>query len=175
MLVVPQSTVTRSVCAAGGERAHRLDIGAVALEQTVGNMDQRLAAGMAQKARQQRGGSGAVDVVVAEYGDRLAALNRVRNAGGGLRHRRKYVRIGHRMLDGRIEKRFDRVDLDIAPGEDAGEQFGKIVPLRDRQRPRGPARVEPVAPGAPGRRVLDAEERPTLTANSRDSKPIAPD
>jgi hypothetical protein len=30
--------------------------------------------------------------------------------------------------------------------------------LRDSQGPRGAAIVEPVAPRAPGRRVLDAEE-----------------
>ena len=68
------------------------------------------------------------------------------------------MRIGHRSLDGRIEERIDRVDFDIAAGKDAREQFGNIVPLRDRQRPCGAALVEPVAPRPSVRRAFDAEE-----------------
>ena len=33
------------------------------------------------------------------------------------------------------------------------------MPLRDRKRTRGAALVEPVAPRAPGRRILDTEEK----------------
>ena len=66
-------------------------------------------------------------------------------------------------LDGRIEKGLDRVDLDIAAGEHARQQFGQVVALRDRQRARRAALVEPVAPGAAGRRILDAEEEAILS------------
>ena len=48
--------------------------------------------------------------------------------------------------------------LDAAAGEHARQQLRQVVPLRDRERARRAALVEPVAPGAPGRRVLDAEE-----------------
>jgi hypothetical protein len=48
--------------------------------------------------------------------------------------------------------------LDVAAGEDAREQLGKVVPLRDCERARRSALVEPAAPSAPGRRVFDAEE-----------------
>ena len=58
--------------------------------------------------------------------------------------------IGHQPLDGRIKKGFDAVELDIAAGEDAREQFRQPVALRDGERARMPAVVEPVAPGAPG-------------------------
>ena len=66
-------------------------------------------------------------------------------------------------LDGRIEKCFDRIGLDVAAGEDARQQLRQLVALRDRQRPRRAALVEPVAPGAAGRRILDAEEQAILS------------
>ena len=83
------------------------------------------------------------------------------------------MRIGHRALDGRIEEGLDRVDLDIAAGEDARQQFGQIVALRDRERARRAARVEPVAPGAAGRRAFDAEKPPSVAGKARVSNPIA--
>ena len=66
--------------AALGERADRLDVRAVALEHAVGNVDHRIEAAVAQKARQQRGRGRAVDVVVAEDRDALAAHDRVGDA-----------------------------------------------------------------------------------------------
>ena len=58
--------------AALGERAHRFDIRAIAFEQPVGNVDDRIDAAMAQIARQQRRRGRAVDVVIAEDGDVLS-------------------------------------------------------------------------------------------------------
>ena len=149
--------------AALSERAHRLDIRAVAFEQPVGNVNDRLDAAMTQETRQHGGGCCAVDIVIAENRDALAARHRIGDARGGLRHGGEHIRIGHRALDGRIEKGVDRVGLDIAAGEDARQQFGQLVALRDRQRPRRTALVEPVAPGAAGRRILDAEEEAILS------------
>ena len=140
------------------QRPHGFDVGAVAFEQPVRNMDQRIEAAMAQKAREQRRRSGAVNIIIAEYGDALAAPDRVRDARRRRRHGGEHVGIGHRALDGRIEEGVDRVDLDIAAGEDARQQLRQIMPLRDRERPRGAALVEPAAPGAPSRRAFDAEE-----------------
>ena len=56
-----------------GERAHRLDIRAIAFEQAIGNVDDGLDAAEPQEAREQRGRGRAVDVVIAEDGDGLAA------------------------------------------------------------------------------------------------------
>ncbi len=148
--------------AARGKGPHRLDIWAVAFEQAVGNVDDRLDAAKPQEPRKHGGGCCAVDVVVAENRDALAAHDSVSNARGGFRHGGEHVRVRHRALDGRIEKGVDRIGLDIAAGENARQQLGQLVPLRDRQRPRSAAFVEPVAPGAPGRRVLDAEEEAIL-------------
>ena len=118
----------------------------------------RIDAGVAQKARQQCGRGRAVNVVVAEDSDRLAAHDRVGDAGGCLRHGGEHVRVGHRSLDRRVEEGLDRIDLDVAAGEDAREQLGKVVPLRDCERARRSALVEPAAPSASGRRAFDAEE-----------------
>ena len=148
--------------AARGERAHRLDIRAVAFEQPVGNVDERLDAAMAQKPRQQRRRGRAVDVVIAEDRDRLAAHDGVGKPLRRFLHAGEHVRIGHRAPDRRIEKGIDRVDLDIAAGKDARQQFGQVVALRDRQRPRGAALIEPVAPSAAGRGAFDAEEQAIL-------------
>ena len=59
--------------AACRERANRIDVRTVALEQPVGNVDQRLDTGLAQEARQERGRGCAIDVVVAEDRDGFAA------------------------------------------------------------------------------------------------------
>ena len=80
MLAVPQSTVTRSVAPRSRERADRLDIGAVAFENAVRDMHDRIATAKPQEARQQRRGGGAVDVVVAEDRDLLAAQHGVGDA-----------------------------------------------------------------------------------------------
>src|ERR1700722_5736752 len=149
--------------AALSQRAHRLDIRAVAFEQPVGNVDDRLATALPQETRQHGSGCGAIHIVVAEDRNALAARHGVGDARGCFRHGGEHIRIGHRAFDGRIEKGGDRVGLDMAAGEDARQQFGDLMTLCDRQRPRRAALVEPVAPGAPGRRILDAEEEAILS------------
>ena len=104
MLVVPQSTVTSSVAPLRGERAHRFGVGAIALEQPVGNVDQRIEPAMAQMPGEQRRRGRAVDIVVAEDRDLLAAHGRIRDALGGGLHLRHREGIGHQLADGRIEE-----------------------------------------------------------------------
>ena len=145
--------------ALAGEHADRLGIGAVALENPVGNMDQRIEPAMAQMPGQQRRRSGAVDVVVAEDRDLFVARGRIRDALGGRLHLRHGVGIGHQLADGRIEKVLDRVDLDVAPRQHPRQHLRQLIALRDRQRPRRAARIEPVAPQFSGRGMRHAEKR----------------
>ena len=159
MLVVPQSTATSSVAPLPGEHADSLDIGAIAFEDAVGNMDQRIEPAMAQMPGEQRRRGRAVDVVVAEDRDLLAANCRVRDAFGGGLHLRHGEGIGHQFADGRIEKILDRIDLDVAPGEHARQHFRQLVTLRDRKRARRTAGIEPVAPQLAGRGLRHAEKR----------------
>ena len=71
-----------------GEGADRLDIGAVAFGDAVGDVDEERHAAGAQELAEQRRAAGAVDVVIAEDRHRLAALDRV----GEARRRGRHVR-----------------------------------------------------------------------------------
>ena len=99
------------------QHAHGLDIGAVAFENPVGNVNQRIEPAMAQMPGQQCRRGCAVDIVVAEDRDAFAARRRIGDALGRGFHLRHGVGIGHQFADGRIEKILDRVDRDIAPGQ----------------------------------------------------------
>ena len=142
-----------------GERADRFGVRAIALEQPVGDMDHRRQAAMAQKAREQCRRCRAIDVVVAEDRDRLAVLDRIGEALRRLRHGGQHIRIGQQRLHGRIEIGLDRVGLDAAPGQDARQQFRHVASLRNRERTRGAALVQPVAPGAAAGGFLHAEKQ----------------
>ena len=145
--------------AAFRERADRLDVGAVTFEDPVGDMHDRLAAAEAQEARQQGRGGCAIDIVVAEDRDLLAARHGVGKTQRRLFHRGESVRIGHQPPHRRIEEGFDLVDLDATAGENARQQLRHIVPLRDGECPRRRALVEPVPPGPAADRPLDAEKQ----------------
>ena len=70
------------------------------------------------------------------------------------------MRVGHQRPHGRIEEARHVLDRDAAPGQDARQEFRHVVvALRDGERLRGAALVEPVAPGAAARRVFDAEKQ----------------
>ena len=144
--------------AALGERADRLDVRPVSLEDAVGNVDQRVEPAAAQETREQRRRGRAVDVVVAEDGDLLAALDGIGDAARRCRHVSEHIGVRHQPLQRRIEIGGDRVRLDLAPGNDAGEQLRHAVALHDRERPRIAAVVQPIAPGAPRHGALDAEK-----------------
>ena len=145
--------------ALGCETAHRLDIGPVAFEDAVGNVDQRIEPAMAQMPGQQRRRGGAVDVVIAEDRDLLTACGRVRNAPRRRFHLRHGVGIGHQFADGRIEEVLDLVDPDVAARQHARQHLRQLVALRNRQRPRRAPCIEPVAPQFVRRRTLHAEKR----------------
>ena len=145
--------------AAFGQRADRLDVRAVALEQPIGNMDVGLDPARAQEAREQRRSRRPVDVIVAEDGDALRTHDGVRDADRRVRHRLDHVRIRHQPPDAGIEIRRDLVGLDAAPGENAGKQFRNILALRDGERARRAALIEPVAPGAAAHGTFDVEKQ----------------
>lgn len=97
-----------------GQRADRFGVRAVAFENPVGNMDQRIEPAMAQMPGEQRCRGGAVDVVVAEDRDLLAAHRCVRDPLRGGLHLRHGVRVRQQLADGRIEEVGDGVDIDTA-------------------------------------------------------------
>lgn len=145
--------------ALGRQSANRFGVGAVALENAVRDMDQRIEPAMAQVPGQQRRRGGAIDVVVAEDRDLLAPRRRVRDPLRRGLHLSHGERIRHQLPDGRIEKVGDRVDVHPAARQHPRQQFRQLVPLHDGERLGRPARVQPVAPELVGERARDAQER----------------
>ena len=142
----------------GGEVRYRLGAGTVALGHPVGDMDDRLAAAGLQMFAQQRRAACAVDVVVAEDGDTLAAFDRPPQALGRRRHVAQAKRVGHQIAQARIEMALSRLGLDPATGEHPGDQFVLATDLGDGERAQFPIRVEPRPPRPPERRALDVKE-----------------
>ena len=103
--------------AALGERADRLDIRAVALDDPVGNMDQVRRAAGAQVLGEERRAAGAVDVVVAEDRDDLAGQDGVGEALGGVLHVAQLVRVRQEVAQLRGKEARHLVHGDAAPGE----------------------------------------------------------
>ncbi len=144
--------------AALGDLAHGVDIGPVALEQPIGDVEERIEPGGAQHAHEERGRGGAVDVVIAEDRDPLLALDGVGEARGGAVHVGERRGIGHQAADARIEKILDRVERNAAAGDDARENLRQAVALADGERRLALARPAAVAPDAPGHRARDAQK-----------------
>ncbi len=145
--------------AARGERCDGLDVGTIAFEQAIRDMDERREPAMAQVSSEHRRGGRAVDVVVAKDGDGLASEHRVGQSRGRQRHIRQCVRVRHQRAHGRIEKARDLVDLDAASRQDAGQEFRHVMALGDGERARLRTLVEPVAPDPATGRALDAQEQ----------------
>ncbi len=140
------------------EHPHRFDVGAIAFEDAVGNVNQRIEPAMAQVPCQQCRRGSTIDIVIAEDRNLFAAHRRFRDALRRGFHLRHGIGIGHQLADGRIEKIVHRVDLDIAPGQHPRQHFRQMVALRNRQRSRRPARIEPVAPQLSRRGLRHAEK-----------------
>ncbi len=140
------------------ERADRIHIRAIAFENAVGDVHQRIEPACAQEQREQRRRSRAIHVVIAEDRDALAALHGIgdsfRRGLHGIQH--KWVR--HQPLDGGVEKGLHLIDLDIPAGQDARQHLRQAMPLRDGERPRRTALIEPVAPGTLADGALNAEK-----------------
>lgn len=139
--------------------ANGLDVGAVALENAIGNVDQRIESAMPQVPGQQRGRGGAVDVVVAEDRDLLALRRRIRDPPCGGFHLRHGERVRHELADGRIEEVSDSIDIDTAACQHPRQQLRQLVLLHDGERLGRPTRVQPVAPELVGERARHAQER----------------
>jgi hypothetical protein len=145
-------------CAARVDIADSLDIRTVAFVEPVRNVKERIAAGRAEHAHQERRRCGAIDVVVADDRDLFGVLYGIGKACGRGRHVGQYRRIGHQTPDRGVEKILDFVEGNVASGENAREQFRQAVALADRGSGLHAAQVQPVAPDTAADRALDTEE-----------------
>ncbi|MHC2406510.1 hypothetical protein ACVMGC_011054 [Bradyrhizobium barranii subsp. barranii] len=144
--------------ALGGQRADRFGVRAVAFENPVGNMDQRIEPAMAQMPGEQRRRGRAVDVVVAEDRDLLAAHRRIRDPLRGGLHLGHSIRVRQQLADGRIQEVADAIDVDAAARQHPRQQLRQLVPLHDGERLGRPARIQPVEPKLVGERARDAQK-----------------
>ena len=150
-----------------GERADRLGVRAVAFEQAVRNVDQRLDAGMAQELRQHRRRGRAVDVVVAEDRDRsrrsIASAMRaaafamsVSMSGSGISRRTVGSRNSSTSSTSTSRPASMRASSSDTPWRCVIASARAVAAL-----------VEPVAPGAPAHRCRTSRKSrgPVMRAN----------
>lgn len=107
---------------------------AIAFEQAVGDVGAGFDAEIAQDEHHQRGGGGAVDVVIAEDRDLFAGLHGVGEALGGAVHVAEDRRVGHERADRRRTVRVERVTGAASGEEELGDEViaGKAVPAVSR-------------------------------------------
>lgn len=142
-----------------GQRTHGFRVGPVALEDAVGNVDQRVKPAMAQMPGQQRRRGRAVDIVVAENRDLLAVPCGIRDPLRGGLHLRHRERVRQKLAYGWIEEICDGVAVDTAARQHPRQQLGQLVALHDGERLRRTARIQPVAPKLVGERARHPQER----------------
>ena len=138
-----------------GERADRIDVRPITLEDAIRNMHQRIKPALAQEPRQQRTRGCPVHIVVAEDRNLLVTRDGVGETLRRQFHVGERVRVRHQPFQAGLEKILDAVEVDAAAGNDARQQIRQFVPLHDGGGERATAVVEPVAPGAFGRRAFD--------------------
>lgn len=142
-------------------RAQFLDgfgIRAIALENAVGNAYETGNAAGVKEARQQRGRTGAVDIVIAENRHGLAVRDSARETFDGGVHVLQDRRIGHERAQGRIEIGRRLVDAHAPARQHARQNVRHAVALNDGQRALLAGYIEARAPGTPERRTFDVEE-----------------
>ena len=126
---------------------HGAAIGAIALEDAVGNVHLRIEAEMAQEAQHQRAGTSAVDVVIAEQRHFLPGDDGVSQPVGQGIHIGQGRGIGHQGPDGGVEIGGRVLEADIAARQDAAENIGHAAALADRRRHARRRTVQTIHPG----------------------------
>ncbi len=138
------------------ELAHGAGARSVALGQPVGNVDSRRASRRVEEERQKRGGTDAVDIIVADDADPLAPDDGVSKTACPLLHVEESRWLRHQGSKRRVEIGFDLLEGNTAGGQDAAENIGKIMALADRLGQ--PRILEARLPAAAGYRTGNVQE-----------------
>ena len=146
-------------CALARQHADRFAVGTVALGEAVGNMNARARAVSGQKPCQQCGGTGAVDIVIAEDGDALALLDRERQPGARALHVAQCIGVGQPVADARIEEARHIVEGNPPPRDDPGKHLLQAMALRDHRGAALSLAVKAIAPAPAIGRGGDGAER----------------
>ncbi len=145
----PQSTVTTTSAPSSLQAQQRRRVRAIAFAQPVGDVDPRRAADRREKTQQQRRRGRAVDVVVAEHGDRLAVADRPHEPLDRRIHVAQMRRVGQLLAQPRREKprRLGRDRCRAAPA--AGRQSrARPAARRSAAAPRSASRSRQRRPHA---------------------------
>ena len=129
--VVPQSTVTTTRTPSSRRRSKADDVRAVALAQAIRHVDPRSAPDSGEEPRQQRRRGRAVDVVVAEDGDRLAVAHGANEPLHRGVHIAQMGRVRQLIAQARGEKTRRMIVVDPALGEQPADDFGQSQALGD--------------------------------------------
>ena len=112
---------------------------AVAFEQAVGDVGDRLDTQRAQDEDHQRRRGGTVDVVIAEHCDRLAGLDRIGQPFGSSVHVAEHRGIGHEAADRRGAMQIERFARRTAGEQQLGDEVVVAPTLPPIGRQRAPA------------------------------------
>ena len=149
-----------------GELAERFGVRAIALEDAVGNVEDRVAALVAEEPREKRHRGRPVDVIVAEDRNRRAGNDGVGDARRRPVHVGQDRRVGHQHLQRRGQERRRGIGVDAAAGKHPRDDVGNAVPLGDGERGIGAGAIQPVDPAPAGQRTRHAEEGAMLIGTS---------
>ena len=112
----------------------RVGVRAVALLQTIGNIEGDNGPEFSQMTGQKRTGGSAVDVVIGDDADRLAIFDRIREARRGLVHADQVGRVRQEIAQAGFEKRRGLVEAEATRLENAPDDLRQIEALAERQR-----------------------------------------
>ena len=144
--------------AIGGQAADGIVVGAVALEDAIGNMDGVVAAAVAQEVGEQGGRARAVNVIVAEDRDAFACRDGLCQSRDGRLHIHHGGWIGHGVAHGRMQEGQRRFRRHATAGENTGENVADAELLHQGFRYGTPVRPQTITPGHARHRAFDIEE-----------------
>ncbi len=154
------------------EKLDRRRVGPIALRNAIGNVDAVGRVVVSEEAREQCRGARAVDVIVAEDGNRFPLFDCIREAPDELVHIGEARRIGHQRFQCRIEKHGNVVLGNAARGQHAPQEFGQPMCLADGERELCLAGVEMLPPHESSRGLRHAEECRCRRFRSLDIPPL---
>ena len=143
----------RALCLQLQERRR---IRAITFFLAVRDIGEKLATDSLKEARQQRGGRCAIDIIIAEYGNRFTVRDCAGDAVGRLVHIEEDRGIRQGVAQAGTEIGFRLVDIDAARRQHAPDDIGEPQPLGhgERQPVVGKSR----APGPAGEGLANAEK-----------------
>ena len=145
-------------CSRCGKLAERFGIRTVALEDAIGNVEDRVAPLVAEETRKERHRGRPVDVIVAKYRNRCAANHCIGDARRRPVHVGQDRRVGHQHFQRGGQERGCGIGVDPPPGKHASDDIGNAVALGDRERGVGAGTIQSIDPAPAGQRARHAEE-----------------